>query len=341
MKTQTFLLTVTFCILIIFNTACVKEEGGQKIKIGLVTGTGLLNDKGFNQQAYEGMLLADSKVDRLECEVMESATNEQLVANIDYFVKKGMDVIITLGFDAAGPTMKAAKDNPAIKFLLFDYSFPYLPGNMATVVFQVDEASFPCGFLAAWWATVRNPAKPSVGYVAGPDIPTIRQFTTSFISGVNYYNLQYGKSVSVSGANSQSFADAQEGSRLAESLINNGSEVIFACAGETGNGALSKARSVNKTAIGVDTDQYLSFPHVGNILLTSCMKRLDEAVYSEIISITEGTFRGGQTLVYNLKNKGVDIAPYHDFEQLVPDNIKQAVLNIKQGIIQGTIKTGW
>ena len=104
---------------------------------------------------------------------------------------------------------------------------------------------------------------------------------------------------------------------------------------------MSKAKSANKTAIGVDTDQYLSFPQVSSILLTSCMKRLDEAVYSEIISITEGTFRGGQTLTYNLKNNGVDIAPYHDFEQFVPAEIKQAILSIKQGIMQGTIKTGW
>ena len=341
MKAHTILFTLTICFLSIFITSCVKDEGGKKIRIALVTGTGLLNDKGFNQQAYEGMLLAGSKNDLLQCEVRESATNEQLAANIDYFVKSGVDVIIALGFDAAEPAIKAAKDNPAIKFLLFDYSFPYLPRNMATFVFQVDEASFPCGFLAAYWATVRNPAKPAVGYVAGPDIPTIKQFTTSFISGVSYYNLHYGKSVTVSGVNSQSFSDAQEGSRLAENLINNGADVIFACAGETGNGALSKAKSANKTAIGVDTDQYLSYPQVSNILLTSCIKRLDKAVYSEIISLTEGTFHGGQTKVYNLNNNGVDIAPYHDFEQLIPADIKQAVVKIKQEIMLGTIKTGW
>lgn len=340
MKVQTVFLIISLCIITIFNTACVKDVKYKDIKVGLVTGTGLLNDKGFNQQTYEG-LLAAAKVVEMELEVSESVTNEQIALNIENFIKKGMDVIITLGFDAAQSTLAAAISNPSIKFLLFDYSMADLPKNMACISFQVDEASFPCGFLAAYWATVKNPSKPAVGYVAGPEMPTIRQFTTSFVSGVNYFNLKYGLSVSVSGANSKSFADLQEGSRIADSLIRLGAEVIFACAGSTGNGALNKVKEANKTAIGVDTDQYLSIPQVGSTLLTSCMKRLDEAVYSEIILIAEGTFHGGKTLIYNLKSKGVDLAPYHDFEQLIPSSIKQEVLDIKQGIILGTIDTGW
>jgi basic membrane protein A len=104
---------------------------------------------------------------------------------------------------------------------------------------------------------------------------------------------------------------------------------------------LYKTRDAGKAGIGVDTDQHETIPQVGSSLITSCMKHLDESIISEMTAISQGKFHGGQTTTSNLLNNGVDLAPYHEFDTLLPDSIKQAVITIKQGIISGAIKTGW
>lgn len=337
-----FLLSLVAGILLpmLILTSCKKDDKKESLKVGLVLGIGSLDDKGFNQQAYEGLLAAAEEIS-IAWEVRESGSEEDLISNINYFTCKGVDVVITLGFQVAQPTLDAAYSFPGIKFLLLDYSFPDLPANMACVTFQVDQASFPCGFLAAYQALSKNPLNPVAGYVAGPDYPGIRQFTKSYSAGVAYFNSLYGQNVTVKGANAGNFDDTLRGAQLADSLMQLETEVIFACAGKTGNGALYKVLEKGKTAIGVDTDQHESIPQVGSVLLTSCMKHLNEAVINEIKLISCGEYSGGQTINYNLINKGVGLAPYHDFETLIPDSIKQAVLDIRQGIINGTIGTGW
>jgi basic membrane protein A len=321
-------------------TGCKKDAGTLPLRVGLVTGIGTLNDRGFNQQAYEGVVAASGIVN-LEYEVRESSSAADIVSNIRYLVNKKVDLIITLGFDAAQPSLDAALANPSVKFLLLDYSFSSLPLNIACVQFRVDQASFPCGFLAAYLAFLKNPGNPIAGFVAGPDIPPIQQFAMSYVSGVRYFNDKYNRKVMVTGNSVSSFTDTLRGAQVADSLISVGAEVIFAFAGKSGNGALYKVKEKGKAAIGVDTDQFLTIPDIGNILITSCMKRLDTAIKSEILLISGGQFHGGQTITLSLKDKGVDLAPYHAFDPLLPDSIKQAVLDIKLGIANGTIATGW
>lgn len=323
-------------------TFCKKEKEPEApaMKIGLVTGVGKLFDKGFNEQAYQAVIEAAQIVGGTwEVKVTSSAT--EIENDIKYFVDHQYDVIITLGYDAAAATLAAATASPGIKFILLDYSPGNLPSNLSCIVFSVDQAAFPCGFLAASRAFQQNPAAAKVGYVAGPKIPPIDQFTVSFTAGVNYFNTKYGKLVDVSGVNAATFTDTLLGARLADSLMQKGAEVIFACAGSTGNGALYQVKASGKTAIGVDTDQYLTIPDVGNILMTSCMKNLRSGILNGIQSIKNGQFQGGKTLTSTLSEKGVDLAPYHDFETQIPDSIKTAVNEIRSKIIDGTLPTGW
>lgn len=326
-------------LVLVWLSSC-KKDNSDALKVGLVTGIGSLDDKGFNQQAYEALLAAAGDAS-MEWAVRQSSSAADIAANIQSFLDEDYDVIITLGYDAAQSTLDAANAHSSVLFLLLDYSFASLPSNMTCVVYQVDEAAFPCGFLAAWRAHAVDPLQPEVGFVAGPKIPTIDQFTLSYTAGVSYFNSMYSKNVSVSGANAGSFIDTLQGSHLADSLILNGADVIFACAGQTGNGALYKVKEAGKTAIGVDTDQYLTIPQVGNVLLTSCMKHLDHAIYNMLMDISHNAFTSGQTITYNLANQGVNLAPYHDFDAAIPDSIKQAVVTIQQGIMQGSIQTGW
>jgi basic membrane protein A len=340
MKTKQFIFAVIALSFIILYSACSKKEEAERLKIGLVSGIGSLDDKGFNQMAVDGLQVA-SLASQMDYEVKGCSSFEDIVQNIDYFVSNDFDLIITLGFDAAQTTFDAATNNPGIHFLLLDYSFTSLPENMACVTFQIDEVSFPAGFLAAYWTYVKNPTSPKVGYVAGPEIPPIQQFTESFRAGVTHFNSRYNLNVAVSGVNASNFVDTLQGAHLADSLMLAGAEVIFACAGKTGNGALYKVKEAGKTAIGVDTDQYFTIPLVGDILLTSCIKRMDEAVMSEVISFQQQDFQSAKTIVYNLKNKGVALADFHDFDPMINDSIKIELLNLKQDIINGLIDTGW
>ncbi|MCK9422526.1 MAG: BMP family ABC transporter substrate-binding protein [Bacteroidales bacterium] len=333
-----FFLAIALTITLL--SSCVKNDNTPRLKVGLVCGVGTFNDRGFNQQALIGLNAASSIVP-IDWEARESGSAALIDSNIRYFVKNNFDLVITLGYDAAQATMNAVTLHTSVKFLLLDYTFTVLPKNLECVNFQVDQASFPCGFLAAWWATQKNPVNPIIAYVAGPNIPEIQQFTVSYSKGVDYFNTQYSKSVLVSGANATDFNDTLQGARLADSLINQGADVVFACAGKTGNGALYKAKEASKYGIGVDVDQYISIPEVGPVLLTSCMKRLDRVIKSEVINTFYDQFRGGQIIHCTLANQGVEMAPYHNFDSLIPSEIKSAVNAVKTGIMNGTISTGW
>jgi len=336
-------LILPFCSIILLSLlfpSCVKTEDQTTLKVGLVAGTGGFDDRGFNQMALFGLMSAGSMVP-IPWEARVSGTVATIDSNIHYFVKNDFDLIITLCYDAAQATMDAATANPSKLFLMVDYSFISVPGNMICAVFSVDQASFPCGFLAAYWAFHKDTLDPVVCYVGGPKIPEIDQFTVSYAKGVEYFNTKYHKSVRVTGVNASSFSDTLQGAQLADSLILQGAEVVFACAGKTGNGALYKAKERGRAAIGVDVDQYYSIPQVGSCLLTSCMKSIDRVIQSEIINTFNGQFRGGNTFKWTLAMQGVGMAGYHDFKIAIPDSIKQAVTDIKTGIINGLIQTGW
>ncbi len=128
---------------------------------------------------------------------------------------------------------------------------------------------------------------------------------------------------------------------MSDSLISLGADVIFGLGSETGNGALLKAKELGKVCIGVDVDQYYSFPEVADKLLSSAMKKLDNAIYTVVGSFVDKTFEGGTVYNGKLENEGVDFAPFHDYDDLVADSIKTKLEEIKSGIIQGEISTGW
>jgi len=346
MKRLTFLTSILLVMAIsagIFLGSCKKKTEDpppQVLKIGLVGGFGGFNDHGFNQSALTG--LEQAAVDlTIVTEARASNTAADFEANINYFIQNNFNMIISLSFDAAKATVVAAGNHPGIKFGLVDYSQTGAPSNLLCVVFDVDQVSFPCGFLAAYWANLKNPSYSVAGYIAGPDIPEIRQFSQSYEYGIIYFNSKYNKKIRTFGCNAISFADSLEGAQLADSLIGLGAEVIFPFAGKTGVGALYQIKQSGKWGIGVDVDQFYSIPDVSTILLTSCVKRLDNTVYDMIYSFVTGQFVGGQTIHRNLQNSGVEMAPFHDYDPLIPDSIKAALAEIRTGIIDGTIDTGW
>jgi basic membrane protein A len=180
-----------------------------------------------------------------------------------------------------------------------------------------------------------------VAYVAGMEIPPVMQFVVGYQSGVAYYNSQRGRDVQVLGAVAGTFTYIDTGRDLANGLISQGADVIFGVGGVMGNGALGAARDRGKWGIGVDVDQYLTLPQERGILLTSVMKNLDNAVYSLIQEALEGRFHGGETTVGTLENRGTGLAPFHDFEDQIPQNLRVELELIAGGLMSGRIVTDW
>ena len=192
-----------------------------------------------------------------------------------------------------------------------------------------------------------------VATFGGIKIPPVTRFMVGFENGVKYYNKKHGTNVQVLGwktdLNKEGFGDGvfvgnfestDDGRRVAESFMDEGADIILPVAGPVGLGTAAAVKERGAMMIGVDTDWYISAPEYKDVYLTSVLKNMDVAVFEAVKSVVEGKFKGG-VYVGTLANNGVGIAPFHNFEDKVPADLKAELEQVKQGIIDGTIKTGW
>ncbi len=313
---------------------------GEGVKVGMVSDVGGLDDASFNQNTWEGLERAQEELG-VEAKFIESQAQADYEKNITEFAEQDYDLIITVGYLLGDATAKMAEVYPDTKFAIVDYAYDPPISNVAGIVFNTDEAAFPVGYLAAGWADLQDPEDPGVGYVAGMQIPTVEIFIVGYENGVKYYNEQKGKNVKFSGVYVGDFEAADQGKIVGNSLIDEGADVIFGVGGKTGNGGLAAAKERGKWAVGVDVDQYNTVPNEKDILITSTIKRLDNAVFGVVESLLNDEFPGGGAYVGTLENGGVGLAPYHDFENEIPDELKKEVEQIIEGIKKGEIDTGW
>ncbi len=328
--------------LVVVGCGPALPEGCQQgdLKVGMVSDVGGIDDASFNENTWAGLQRADEEL-AVCSQFIESQAQADYEKNITEFAEQNYDMIITVGFLLGDATSKMAEQYPDTKFAIIDFAYdPPIP-NVAGIVFNVDEASFPIGYLAAGWAELKDPADPQVGYVGGMQIPPVEQFIVAYEAGVAYYNQQKGSNVQVKGVYVGDFEAPDQGKIQGNSLIDEGVDVIFGVGGKTGNGGLTAAKERGKWGVGVDVDQYFTLPNEKDILITSCMKRLDNAVYSVVDSTVQDNFPGGGVYVGTLDNGGVGLAPYHDYENEIPADLKQEVDTIIQGIKDGSIDTGW
>lgn len=316
------------------------QAGEPRLKIGMVSDGGRFDDAGFNQSCKEG-------ADRALREFSLFALFQKSLGPKDYerklrsLAERDCDLIIGVGILIRDAVAKVAADYPHIKFVVVDGTDHRQLPNVRSLVFRVEECAFPAGFLAAAWADLKDPADPQVAYVGGMKVDSVENFTVPFAAGVAYYNKEYGKAVRCAGVYKKSFNSFSQGYRAGLKLAKAGADVIFGVGSKTGNGALAAALRTRRWGIGVDTDQYYSLQDEQAILLTSCIKRLDNAVYEVIRDTVRGTFEGGAKYTGNLANEGVGLAPFHDLEDQVPAPIRKDLERIQQSLRQGSLDTGW
>jgi basic membrane protein A len=314
------------------------EEGD--LLVGMVSDIGGVDDASFNENTWEGLQRADEEL-AVCSQFIESQAQADYEKNITEFAEQGYDLIFTVGFLLADATASMAEQYPDVKFAIVDFAYDPPIDNIQGIVFNSDEAAFPAGYLAAAWATMQDPDDPQIGYVAGMQIPTVEIFVVAYEAGAEYYNEQNGGNVQVKGVYVGDFEAPDQGKIQGNSLIDEGVDVIFGIGGKTGNGGLAAAKERGKWGIGVDVDQYFTLPNEQDILLTSAIKRLDNAVYSVVEDTLNDEFQGGGVYIGTLENGGVGLAPFHDYEDQIPDEVKQEIEDIQQGIIDGSIDTGW
>lgn len=306
-----------------------------------VTDTGGVDDKGFNETAWKGVQDAKEELG-VEGKLLESSAETDYVPNINSFIDQGCDLIITVGFLLGDATKEAAENNPDQKFSIVDFAYdPALP-NVLGQVYDTDQAAFLAGYLAAGVSK-----SGVVGTFGGINIPPVTIFMDGFHRGVAYHNAQKGTSVMVLGWDPESreglftnnFDSLDDGRAFAQNLYEEGADIVMPVAGPVGLGSAALADELGVESlmiIGVDADQYLTDPEKKHVYLTSVLKRMDATVVAAIKAAMAGEFEA-PVLVGTLANGGVGLAPFHDLDSVVPDELKKELDTIGQGIMDGSI----
>jgi basic membrane protein A and related proteins len=313
-----------------------------------VTDTGGVDDRSFNQTVHDGILRAEEELG-IQSQVLESQSDADFEPNINTFLDQECDLIITVGFLLGEATATAAEANPDQKFAIVDFDFFDEDGNDVTydnvkeLTFATDQAAFLAGYVASAMSQ-----SGTIGTFGGVNIPTVTIFMNGFEAGMNYFNDQEGGSVKLVGWNSanqnglftDSFEDLDKGRQFGQQLLDEGADVIMPVAGPVGLGTAEAVRDAGGASlVWVDTDGCVSAPDFCDLFLTSVMKNMDVAVFDTIEAALNDEFEGG-LYVGTLENEGVDLAPYNEFEDEVPQDVKDAVEEIKAGIIDESIPVG-
>ena len=275
------------------------SEQADAIKAGVVTDIGGLNDRGFNEAANNGRKRAQSELD-IDTRVLISDSNADYVPNLSQLAQQQFDSVVSNGFLMGDATATVASKFPDTSFAIIDFSASGLKGkpkNVEGLIFKEQEAGYLVGYLAGLWAKDNN-AK-AVSSVGGQKIPPVDHYIAGFQAGAKKAYPQ----VETLNGYSQDFVDQAKCKEIALDQIAQGSKVVFQVAGQCGLGALDAAKEKGVQGIGVDNDQAF----LGDHILTSALKKVDEAVFEAIKRVQDGTFKGGTDVVATVENGGVGI----------------------------------
>ncbi len=310
------------------------SASGSGLRVALVTDVGKVNDGTFNQFAYEGLQRAERELG-VTINYVESQQPTDFETNLERFAAGDADIIIGVGFLMGDAMQKVATAHPDKKFAIVDFAYDAAPPNLKGLVFAEDQAAYMVGTMAALVSQSNT-----IGVVGGVQIPPVEKFVKGYEAGAKAQN----PDIRVLSVYIPSFTDPAAGAEAARSQIAEGADVIFGAGGPTGSGGIEVAAREGKFVIGVDQDEYATTFKGGSAegadkLITSALKRVDNAVFTAVQDAINGNFTN-EVYVGTAENGGVDYAPAHDADEVVTAEIKAKVDEVKQGLANGTIKTG-
>lgn len=309
----------------------------------IVSDSGGFDDQSFNQSSYEGIKKAEKDLG-ITVKSAESKSNSDFETNLNGMIAAGCNLTVTVGFLLGDATKKAATDNPDKHFAIIDFSYnPPIP-NVKPVVYDTAQAAYLAGYAAASVSKTGT-----VGTFGGVKLPTVTIFMDGFYDGVQAYNKAKGKNVAVvgwdkaaqDGSFTGDFEKQDTGKQVTKNLLDQGADVVMPVAGPVGKGAgaaLREAKDAGKDVklIWVDSDGYLTAPEYKDLMLTSVVKKMNEAVETVVKDDKEGKF-SNEAYVGTLQNSGVDIAPFHDLDSAVSAETKSELEALKADIISGKL----
>jgi basic membrane protein A and related proteins len=301
--------------------AGTSTPAAKKIKVGLVTDIGGLNDRSFNQLANAGLEKAQSELG-VEGRVLASKSNSDYVPNLSSLAQQKEDLVVGVGFLMADAMNTVASKFPDTKFAIIDVDATTLkdkPTNVTGLLFKEQQAGYLVGYMAGLWAKDNN--VDTVSSVGGQKIPPVDHYIAGFQAGAKAAN----PSIKTLNGYSQDFVDQAKCKEIALDQISKGSKVVFQVAGQCGLGALDAAKEKGAQGIGVDADQ----GYLGDHIMTSAEKKVDVAVETAIKAAQDGSLKGGTNTTFDLTNDGVGFgkpnaagAKYEAQVQEVADKIK-------------------
>lgn len=308
-------------------------EAPEDFTVRLVTDIGKVDDRTFNQYAYEGMEAA-AECFGFETSFIETVSEADYEKNISTSLEGGPDAIVTVGFLLADSTLAAATDNPDTSFIGVDQFQPEFPANYTGILFNEDEGGYMAGVLAASLSE-----SGVIGVVGGrEDVPPVVKLVNGYEAGAKSVN----PDIEVLKVYNESFTDPAKGASDANQFIGEGADVIFGAGGKTGSGGVVEATTQGVWGIGVDQDEYFSTFEEGaapgaEFLASSAVKRVDLGVFNQIVAVLDGSFAGG---IYGLttENGGITYAPFHD--AAISDEVAATLEETRLGLADGSIKTG-
>jgi basic membrane protein A len=322
-------LALTFTLLLALNPAMGSTT--QPVRVGLIPDQAGLNDMQFNWLSYQGLLRAESELGAVGT-VYTTTGTISYGENVQQCVDDGNELCIGVGFLTQEAISNAARTNPGTLFAIVDITYPSYPDNLRGTTFAADQAGYLAGALAGMMSE-----SGVVGAVAGMEIPPVAVWAEPYRYGSECSGPNVSAIISYTGT----FGDPLLGAQVAQAQMAQGADVIFGVGAATGNGAVVTAAQSGAWGIGVDVDQYMSLFGGGTVtgsekMLSSAIKRLDNAVYDSIADVGAGSFTSG-TVLYDLAQDGVGLAPFHEADPAVPTAVRDELDRIRQGIIDGTI----
>lgn len=301
--------------------------------VGLVTDMGKIDDKSFNQSAWEALQRAQKELGATT-QYIETTDPKDYPKNIATFAEEKYDVVVTSGFGLTEATHAAAAQFTGVKFIGIDQFQG--PGaekpNVVGLIFPEDHGGFLVGALAAMMTK-----SGKIGAVLATDaVPPVWRFGEGFRAGARHVKPDVELSVVYHNdvGFDKTFTDPEWGKTTAVSMIDKGVDIVFGGGGKTGNGALLGAATKNAYAIGVDTDQYYTVPEAQKVLLSSAVKLISDGAFDLIKMARDGKLPSG-----NFTGKS-GYAPYHDLDGKVPAEVKAKMEELRKALLDGTLKTG-
>ncbi|NHN58187.1 MULTISPECIES: BMP family protein [Halorussus] len=314
-------------------------EASDSLNVGMVYSTGGLGDNSFNDMAHKGIKQAESEYG-VTFKNAEPSSPSDIATLQRRFAQSGdYDLISCIGVGQNTALTKNAKRFSDQKFMVVDTVVDQ--PNVSSYTFKEHQGSFQVGHLAGLLTQQDFSAgagqttdTASVGFVGGKEIPLIKKFEAGFKAGAKHVSTD----IEFRSAYAGTWSDPGQGQSIANSMYNNGADIVYHAAGGTGNGVFKAAQNQGRYAIGVDADQSKTLPDYADVILASMVKQVDEAVYRSVENTVNGNFDGGSSHSLGLEAGGVEAVYGQQLGSEIPDDVKSKLESSREKIVAGDIE---